>query len=510
MIDEPRLLDREATPAADGELFSVDADAHLQKLTSCMFPTPAQLPVELVRAALKRRAAGVALEVRRSRLVIDDDGEEVTAAQWRDLACALDARRAPADREKAISALQDAARPGIGLLAVLVPGAQEIRIESPGRDKRPALHARGGTVESAASTKDSRGTRIAIRRRDGSVASEKKLLTELCAAVAGEITLNGLRIGKKPVLRRTLVQQEVDLGTDRGPFRVAIPARGDICRIWLLDQQIPWQLFTCAPYHGLVFDAALESRQAATQQEFAQLAAAAARLYHWLADHYPSFPPRYQERIEELLFKKIGTTGDLRLLSSFAPFRLRHSHQRLSLEEVRRQAARGRLVALPLDASRERFPDVQQQALLLTPRQRDFLINVAGVPLVSLPPSAAGSGKWAKRAGVWLRHAHRLAARLPRWHTGVLDATRLSADESRLCRELELMGRAHAHPLLPFPLGVAMIPGRGLGPSFWRRATPGDLLLRRGHPLVRSAVRSVARDRANAELALAALVPRSF
>jgi hypothetical protein len=57
---------------------------------------------------------------------------------------------------------------------------------------------------------------------------------------------------------------------------------------------------------------------------------------------------------------------------------------------------------------------------------------------------------------------------------------------------------------------VAMIPGRGLGPSFWRRATPGDLLLRRGHPLVRSAVRSVARDRANAELALAALVPRSF
>jgi len=410
----------------------------------------------------------------------------------------------------AISALQDAARPGIGLLAVLLPGAGEIRIESPGRENRPALLVRGGTVRSLAATTVSRGTRIAVRRRDGAIAGEKKLLTELCAAAAGEITLNGLKIGKKALLRRTLVQQETNLGPGEGPSLVAIPAQGDICRIWLLDQRIPWQLFTSASYLGLVFDAALESRQAATEQEFAQLAACAARLYYWLADHYPSFPPRYQERIEELLFKKIGMTGDLRLISSFAPFRLWRSQQRLSLEEVRRKADGGRLYALPLEVSPGRSPDIHQEALLLTPQQKDFLINVAKVSLVPLPPAAAGRGIQARLAGAWQRFVRLKDALLPRRRIQALDTAELDAGERRLCRELELAARAHAHPAPHFPLHVAMIPGRGLAHCLWRPASAGNLLLRRGHPLVKSAVRSVARDRAYAELAFAALVPLGF
>lgn len=507
MSDEKRFQDKNENPAAGGELFSVDADAHLQKLAACMFPTPAQLPVELVRAALKRRARAVAVEVRSARLVIEDDGEEIAACQWQQLACALDTRHAGADREKAIRSLQDAAHPGIGLLAVLVPGAEEIRIESPGKGNRPALLVRGATVRFVASTAVSNGTRITIRRCGGAVRNETKLLMELCAAVAGKITINGLQIGKKPVLRRTLVQQGVDLDRGAGPFLVAIPAQGDICRIWLLDQQIPWQLFTCAAYRGLVFDAALESRQAATELEFAQLATAAAGLYHWLGDHYSSFPPRYQERIEELLFKRMATTGDLKVLSAFAPFRLRRSQQRLSLEEVRRKANEGRLLALPLASSSRRFPDIHQEALQLSPRQRDFLLYVAGVPLIALSSSAAGSGLHAKLAGAWTGFARRLAIRLPRRRVKTHDAASLSADEARLCHELELMAHGQTRSVSPFPLHVAMIPGRGRSPCLWRPAMTGDLLLRRDHPLVKAAVRSVARDRANAELALAALVP---
>ncbi len=508
MVDGKGLQDEDVIFTAGGELLSVDADAHLQKLASSMFPTPAQLPVELVRAALSRRAKKVALKIGRSLLLVEDDGEEIAASHWRHLACALDTNRAPADREQAISALQEAARPGIGLLAVLVPGAEEIRIESPGRENRPALQVRGGTVCSPAVTTLDRGTRIAIRRRNGAIAGEKKLLAELCAAVSGEITLNGLRIEKKPVLRRTLVQQEVDFGPGQGSSLVAILAKGDICRIWLLDQRIPWQLFTSASYRGLVFDAALESRRAATEREFAQLAAAAARLYHWLAEHHPSFPPRYQERIEELLFKKMEMSGDLRLVSSFAPFRLWRSHRRLSLEEVRRKADAGALYALPLNASPERFPCVHQEALQLTPRQRDFLLHIAGVPLIPLSPAAAGRGMRSRLAGAWTRLTRLLAARLPHRRTGVLDHARLDDGERRLCRELELM--AHGHAVAPFPFHVAMIPGRGLTPCLWRPAKSGDLLLRRGHPLVKAAVRSVARDRANAELAFTALVPPGF
>ncbi len=508
MIDGKGLAVDEVNFAAGGELLSVDADAHLQKLASSMFPTPAQLPVELVRAALKRRAKKVALQVGRSLLLVEDDGEEIAAGHWRHLTCALDAGRAPADREQAISALQDAARPGIGLLAVLVPGAEEIRIESPGRENRPALLVRGGTVRSPAATRVDRGTRIAIRRRDGAIADEKKLVTELCAAVSAEVVLNGLRIEKKPVLRRSLVQQEVELGPGKGSFLVAIPARGDICRVWLLDQRIPWQLFTSASYRGLVFEAALESQQAATEREFAQLAASAARLYDWLAEHHPSFPAPYQDRIEDLLFKKMGAGGDLWLVSSFAPFRLWRSHRRLSLEEVRRKSDAGTLYALPLDASPGRFPVVHQEALQLTPRQMDFLLNVAGVPLIPASPAAAGPGMRSRLAGAWLIFTRFLAARMPRRRTGAIDAACLDDGERRLCRELELMARGH--DAAPFPLHVAMIPGRGLTHCLWRPAKSGDLLLRRGHPLVKAAARSVARDRANGELAFTALVPPVF
>lgn len=508
MFDRQGLQDEDAVFAAGDGLLSVDADAHLQKLASSMFPTPAQLPVELVRAALKRRANRVVLKIGRSLLIVEDDGEEIAAGHWRHLTCALDARRVPADREQAISALQDAARPGIGLLAVLVPGAEEIRIESPGSENRPALQVRGGTVFSPAATTRGRGTRIAIQRRNGAIAGEKKLLAELCAAVSAEVFLNGLRIEKKPVLRRSLVQQEVDPGQGRGSFRVAIPARGDICRIWLLDQRIPWQLFTSASYHGLVFDAALESGQAPTEREFAQLAASAARLYHWLAEHYPSFPQRYRERIEDLLFKKMAAGGDLRLVSAFAPFRLWRSQRCLSLEEVRRQAGAGTLYALPLDASPEQFLSIHREALQLTPRQRDFLLNVAGVPLVPLSPVAAGPRMLSRLAGAWMRCHRFLAALMPHRHSAALDPARLDEGERRLCRELELMARGHA--TAPLPLHVAMIPGRGLTHCLWRPAQASDLLLRRGHPLVKAAVRSVGSDPANAELAFMALVPPGF
>ncbi len=56
-----------------------------------------------------------------------------------------------------------------------------------------------------------------------------------------------------------------------------------------------------------------------------------------------------------------------------------------------------------------------------------------------------------------------------------------------------------------------MTRGRGLAPAAWRQDSRGGVLfLRRRHPLVRAAARSIARDRANVELAFAALAPGVF
>lgn len=509
MSELPPATDAAAGASSLAGLFSVDADAHLRKLAASMFPTPAQLPVELVRAALGRGAGTVAVEIRRRRLDVVDDGAAIADEEWRALCCALDGSRPALEREQAIAVLHESARPGIGPLAALLPGAREILIASPGAGSRPGLRLAGGTLRSIPQAGGQPGTRIVVRRRHGDAGAERRLLAELCAGVDAVISLNGRAIEKKPILRRALVRKALKPGLSAGAAlsAVSVPARGEICRIWLLDRQIPWQLFTSASCAGLVFDAALESRVPATAAEFTALADAAAGLYGWLCSRYPSFPLPWQERIEELVFRRIRATGDARLSSAFAPFRLLGSPRRLSLDEVRRRAQAGPLTALPAGDDPARFPGPFHDALLLTPRQIDFLANDAGVPL-SVPPAAADGGGLAARLAAFLRRAGlRLLARLPRRR--LREAPGLRPDEERLCREMESQLREHA----PFPLRpgvrVAMTPGRGLFPSSWRAGAERSVLwLRREHPLVRAAARRVGRDRANAELAWMALAPR--
>ena len=497
------------------DLLSIDADAHLHKLAACMFPSPAQLPVEMVREALRRGAASVAVEIGRGRLLFEDDGAGIPERQWQELACALDAGQDAPEREKAIDALQSAARPGIGLLAVFVPGAENILIENSCQGRSQVMAVASGSVRQLGPGSRTQGTRIAISRRRVPPAAEIKLLGELCSAVAAEITLNGRKIERKALLRRPLARQESDLGGGWGRVSVAVPARGDICRVWLLDQGIPWQLITSPAYRGLVFEAALESAAMPPAAAFDLLAAAADRLYHWLAGHYLSFPENFQERIEELIFDRIRQAGDLQLTSAFAPFRLWRSAQRLNLEEVRRRAEREVLFALPLAGDPDLYLDRHQEALRLSPLQKDFLLNHLGLPLV-IPAAPMGTrGRLRLRFSALAKKIARLADRLPRRAIRSLAAEETSAMEQTLCRELAAawLRRQGRGPGAGRQAGlkVVMAEGRGLSAAAWRHAAGMNVLhIRRRHPLAILAARSVDRDPANAELAFAALAPRRF
>jgi len=502
-------VDETKPDGAIADLLSVDADAHLQKLAACMFPSPAQLPVELVRAALKRGAAAVDILVENRHLAIRDDGHGIDVSQWLSLACAFDSSRPPADREKAIAFLQSDASPGIGLLATAVPGNLSIRIESASSSGKKTMHVEAGQVRQLSSCPLASGTRISISRSQGRGEAEKKLIRELCAAVPQDIVLNGRKLEKKPLLRRTLARQAVAAA----PAIVAIPVRGDVCRIWLLDQGIPWQAFTCAPYRGLVFDAALESASPPAAAFWGMLAEAAGQLYQWLAVHYLSFPEKYQQRIEELIFNKARLCGDLHLLSAFTPFRLWRSRLRLNLEEVRRKAENEILYALPLDSDPGRFLGRQAQALLLTPLQMDFLQNHLGLPLAT-PVAANGAG--GRLAGIFsssLRKMIRFTAALPRRHMELPTADQMDGEEISLCREMERQWQRqqlHQSPGRP-PLAVVMVGGRGLMPAFWQQTGRGIVLhLRRRHPLVLLALQSMRHDPANSELVLAALAGDIF
>jgi hypothetical protein len=479
-----------------------------------MFPSPTQLPVELVRAALKRAASAVDLQLRKKLLIISDNGKGISENQWHQLTCAFDSGRGAADREKAIAALQSDARQGIGLLAVSFPGSHSIKIENADREGKRTMHIENGRVRQLDSCPLVSGTRISISRRWGRSDAEKKLIRELCAAVPHDIMLNGQKLQKKPLLRRTLAQRVVDTGPGGVPATVAIPARGDVCRIWLLDQGIPWQALSSASYHGLVFEAALESGSPPSAAVFSLLADAAGQLYQWLAVHYLSYPEKYQPRIEELIFKKARLGGDLPLLSAFTPFRLWHCKRRLNLDEVRRKAEKEILYALPHDSDPGHFLGHHAQALLLTALQKDFLLNHVRVPLITPAAPMETDGRLIGFFSAWPRKLLRLLATRPRHWAKILPADQMNPEDDHLCRELEShwqrqqLHLAQGRP--PLPLTVAMIGGRGLAPAFWQNAGQGILYIRRSHPLVRQAQHCLRRDPANIELVFVTLVPDIF
>ncbi len=515
MKDSPWVTDDAKHAGAIADLLSVDADSHLQKLAACMFPSPAQLPVELVRAALKRGAARVDIHIRSRQLTLSDDGAGISSSQWLSLACALDSSRGAADREQAIAALQSEANPGIGLLAVSVPGNLSIKIENSGNEGRGTMHIESGRVRQLDSCSWASGTRISISRKQGRAEAESKLIRELCSAVPQDIVLNGQKLEKKSLLRRTLAQRAVDPASGGHPATVAIPARGDVCRIWLLDQGIPWQALTSASYHGLVFEAALEGGSPPSAALFGVLAEAAGQLYQWLAANYLSYPEKYQPRIEELIFKKARLCGDLHLLSVFTPFRLWRSKQRLNLDEVRRKAEKEILYALPHDSDPGHFLGRQAQVLLLTPLQKDFLLNHLGLPLAA---PAAPMEPQSKLTGIFsscLKKLIRLTEPLLHRKVKILTASQLDDEEIYFCRELEKHWQRRqlrdAPGRRPLTRTVAMVGGRGMAPAFWLPAVQGGVLvLRRRHPLIRKSRQSLLRDPANIELIFAALAPDIF
>lgn len=507
--------DNNSAAGSFADLLSVDAAAHLQKLAACIFPSAAQLPVELVRAALKRGATTVDVQVRKRHLTICDNGDGINGSQWLSLACAFDSGRNAADREKAIAALQSAASPGIGLLAVSIPGNLSIKIESAGSDGKRTMDIKAGHVRQLDSSAWALGTRISITRSQGRSEAEKKLIRELCAAVPQDIVLDGHKLEKKSLLRRTLAQRVIGPGHGSNHASVAIPARGDVCRIWLLDQGIPWQAFTSPSYHGLVFEAALESGSPPSASCFAMLVKAAGQLYQWLATNYMSFPEKYQARIEELIFKKERLYSDLQLLSAFTPFRLWRSKRRLNLEELRRKAENEILYALPLGSDPGLVLGRHEQALLLTPLQKYFLLNHLQLPLVTPAIHMETAGKLKGRFSFCLQKMIRLTALLPRRLVKILPPDQMTSEEKSLCRELvshwqhQQLHDTPGRP--PLPLTVVMVGGRGLAPAFWLHAGPGRVLhIRRRHPLIRQALCCVRRDLANSELIFAALAPDIF
>lgn len=496
-------------------LLSIDADAHLKKLTANMFPSPLLLPVELVRCALKRKAATVSVQVFPERMIVSDDGNGIGTAEWQALACLGDPGQNALARERALAGMQDLARPGIGLLAVFYPGARRIKIENAAAAAKNTLRIGSGRIELQDNHSWPRGTRITIERRRAPAAEEKALLAELCASVQVKLFVNGRPLKRKPLLAESLVSLNIHPGEDPQRSALAVPARGDVCRIWLLDQGIPWQVTAVAPIRGMVFSAALETGSPPTAAAMQALAGQALGLYRWLAENYQQFPEPYQSRSEDLLFRQARHDGGTGLLSICAPFRLWHSQRRLSLDDVRRMAASGNLYFIDYENNSSPGGGRERDVLLLTPGHKDFLGNHLRLPLVDLNAHLKVKAKPRQSWAILRRIIAGLGGLARPAAAEITEQSRLRGEENDLCRELEMLWRrqleTEATGKAALPVSVAMIEGRGLFPARRLQNEKRNILLvRRRHPLTLRALQKMAQDRDNCELAFAALMPGHF
>ncbi|MCU0288987.1 MAG: hypothetical protein MUF15_21655 [Acidobacteria bacterium] len=497
-------------------LFSIDVEAHLQKAASHTFGSSSHYPVELVRAALRRGATEIDIRVKNTYIQVTDNGPGLDAEALHMLTTLMDPTQ-PADlKETAVQILQT--RIGFGLLAIFAPNPVKILVESISDQEKMQVIFEKGNFKKINSCNINVGTRITLFRSMGrSSAQEKYILEAYCRPVQAGIRLNNRLISHGPLLDLTQLLASLDITNSNYIPRgvIGLPRTGDICRLWLLDQGIPYRYVTFPAYKGFIFYAAIEyvdietntSNGEITGELLDHLAKYAFQLYQWLCRNHESTPAAVQARMEELIFdhhrfihsqssaqKKISRS----LLENFASFKALGTSKALTLAEIKKQCHKSPVYAVPRHKENLRYNILEKMVLSLTREQADLLLNLEKLPISFLAPVYRKE----KRLPVFF---YLLKKRLKRFLFNVFGFLLIpSRDKVLHIDQLTPREQFFIHAVNEYLAGqeegkageAVMVSSKGLFPSIpsW------PLLIRREHPLVQKAAAAVQSDPRNIEI----------
>ena len=556
---------------AANNLFSIDVEAHLKKAASHTFGSPSHYPVEMVRAALKRGASEIDIRLGHTRIQVTDNGSGLNGEELEMLNYLLDPEQPTALKETAIEALQD--QSGFGLLAIFAPAPGKIFVENASdlgknqliftnslrkrakktriwdtvfKEERPrALHCASGVeapphfekgcLKTFNSCDLIRGTRITLFQTAGrSPSLEEHILRAYCRSAPADIRLNNHIISRFPMLDLTQLLASLNISDSKYISRgfIGIPRTGDICRLRLLDQGIPYRYVTLPPHNGFIFDAAVEyvnvdtntSNEEITREFLDHLAEYAFQLYQWLCQNHTSAAVPIQTRIEELIFdhhrftrshshsRSTTRKSSLLLSEHFSPFKALSS-QPLTLSEIKNRGRKSTVFAVPRHKEHLRYNMLGKTVLSLTREQADLLANLEKIPITFLAPVYQKE----KRLLVFFFYLKKSLKRtifnlfgflLRRVNRGkVLTIEQLTPQEQLFMRTINkhlahLTGEDKAGEDNGHTIEAVMISSRGLFPSIPSR----PLLIRRDHPLVQKAIKAIQSDPRNVEI-FAPLMP---
>jgi hypothetical protein len=466
-------------------LLTIDVDAQLRKLPARRFKSLEHYAVELVRAALNRRARTVTVKSDRRTFHIADDGQNIETSIMERFLALVDPHREEEVRRFALDYFEEGN--GLSVLALLAPEPSCYVIETGTGNSRRRIRFKTGMMPVDELPHESSGTILTITRK-GNVARERNALAEHCRFVRRQVTVNGRTIsGQGPPDAMALTELDPDKNGFKGVLW--IPDKGDTCRVWLLDRGVRIRQLAIRPQAGLLFHAAIERSKPPDRQVLDRLIAEAHSIYEMLAKRYRPFPLSVKKRVDQLFFRHYRDEGQSDLTSRFAPFLVIPEGRFAPLEEILKASREGQLFALRREQKVARFSADDGLVVHLTPLQWEFLAD--RVHLSLRPPPQHTKARHLRRLWDSFKQGW------PVWRTRKLANSARPLDD----RELESTERSFVELLrgaVRMAEGanrsirtVSMLPGSAPRPGVLLEER---LLIFRDHALTRQAITLINRE----------------
>jgi hypothetical protein len=485
------------------DLFSIDVDSHLKSVATHTFGSPSHYPVELVRAALKRGATQIHVNVGRIHVQVKDNGSGLSRQSLEILYTLLDMKRPETLKEEAVEKLEELKE--YGLLAIFSSSPHKILIENVSPSEKTSIVFNKVLLSRSPKCKLTAGTRITIySKADRDIQDEKEIITNYCKSVHKNIYLNKVPISKQPRFTNYLAALKINSSKHSIRGEMSIPRDGNTCTIILLDMGIPYRYIKLPPQQGYIFNVAIEYSGEVTKRILSILIQYSFTLYRWLCQHHREVPPQIQERIEELIFTQYRITGERDLIKEFSPFKILGSKATLTLPSILELAKNKSVLAVPRNKQHLKYNISNQRILSLTQEQADLLINIENIPVIFISPLSSGRRYFTRLIAFFKKIMKSLILFLSPSPTkgNILKDDQMSPQEQSFNRILNEYIQTQK-PRLAVQKAWLLF-SKGPFPSVLSKKIKNSrtLFIRRNHPLVLKAIELVNQDPRNIEMVM--------
>jgi len=346
-------------------ILSVDADAHLKKLTANYYRSSELNIIELIRSALKRDAKIINLKLSKKYIIVEDDGLEIEHDKEILLKEISDRKNDSMKREESIIKFLD--RYGIDLLVLFAFKPLNIEIKS--GNKKIFINEFGLSIKIF--FKKNSKTTIRIRRKSLNRKNEKRIISEYCRNIGDKLIINGKPIKKKPISINPIISMKPKEFNSSLEF--AIPLSGKLCKLWVLEKGIPLSLMTFEDKKGFVYD--LVRKKDFNSGKILSLEKYINELYFHLLTRYEKYPQTVQNRIEELFYLHFLKTKEKTYIERLKSFKIFGREERVNIKYLQENFKDKALYALAESADLQKSVFKNKTVLILSQIEADILIN---------------------------------------------------------------------------------------------------------------------------------------